>query len=104
MPERYARHYHDLARMASSPFTTKALADSELRERVVAHKAVYFRSAWARYDLAVPATFRLLPPQERLEELEADHRKMVPMFFRTPPPIDEVLATLGQLEARIRSL
>lgn len=104
MPARYARHYHDLARMAAAPVTERALADSTLRERVVAHKSVYFRSGWARYDLAVPTTFRLLPPETRLPELEADHRAMVPMFFSPPPPITDVLATLATLETRIRSL
>jgi hypothetical protein len=61
MPARYARHYHDLARMATEPVTERALADADLRKRVVAHKSVYFRSGWARYDLAEPATFQLLP-------------------------------------------
>lgn len=102
MPARYARHYHDLARMAGVPVAERALADGALRERVVIHKSVYYRSGWARYDLALPATFRLLPPEARLPELEADHRAMVPMFFNPPPPIGEVLATLADLETRIR--
>ena len=104
LPSRYARHYHDLARLAVSPVTERALADAVLRERVVAHKKVYFRSGWARYDLAHPATFRLLPPESRLAELEADHRAMASMFFNPPPPIAEVLKTLDALETRIQSL
>lgn len=102
MPARYARHYHDLARMAADPVADRALADAALRERVVAHKSVYFRSAWARYDLAVPATFRLSPPHSRLPELETDHRSMAQMFFSPPAPISRVLETLAGLEARIR--
>ena len=104
MPARYARHYHDLARMTASPVAGHALADTALRKRVVAHKSVYFRSGWARYDLAVPATFRLLPPAARLSELQKDHHAMVPMFFTPPPHIDDVLATLSHLEIRIRNL
>lgn len=104
MPARYARHYHDLARMAASPVADRALEDAALRQRVVAHKSVYFRSGWARYDLAEPATFRLLPPDARLAELEEDHEAMIPMFFTPPPPIGTVLETLADLESRIRSL
>jgi hypothetical protein len=104
MPSRYARHYHDLARLAKNAVADRALADAALRERVVAHKSVYFRSGWAHYDLASPATFRLIPPESRLAALEADHRAMQPMFFTTPPPILEVLETLATLEARIRRL
>jgi hypothetical protein len=104
MPARYARHYHDLARMATEPVAERALADADLRKRVVAHKSVYFRSGWARYDLADPATFQLLPPAARLPELEADHRAMTQMFFSTFPPIAEVLETLAILQERIRQL
>lgn len=104
MPARYARHYHDLARMATEPVAIRALRDAVLRKRVVAHKSVYFRSSWARYDLADPATFRLLPPAARLPELDADHRAMAQMFFTTPPPIAAVLQTLAILQDRIRQL
>ncbi len=58
----------------------------------------------ARYDLAEPATFRLLPPEARRPELEADHQAMIPMFFTTPPPIKAVLETLAALESRISGL
>lgn len=104
MPARYARYYHDLARMAVQPVAERALADSELRKRVVTHKSVYFRSGWAHYDLAVPATLQLLPPAARLSELEADHQAMTQMFFTPPPSISEVLETLATLQSRIRQL
>lgn len=104
MPARYARHYHDMARLAESAVAARALADVALRERVVAHKAVYFRSGWARYDLARPASFRLIPPDSRIAALKSDHQAMIPMFFNPPPPIDEVLDTIADLETRIRSL
>jgi hypothetical protein len=104
MPARYARHYHDLARLSVSPITDRALADTELRKRVVAHKSVYFRSAWARYDLAEPKTFRLVPPAERHAALEKDDASMREMFFSPPPPVNEVLDLLADLENRIRQL
>ena len=104
MPARYARHYHDMARLAESPVAARALADVALRERVVAHKAVYFRSGWARYDLARPASFRLIPPDSRIAALKSDHQAMIPMFFNPPTPIAEVLNTIADLETRIRSL
>ncbi len=104
IPPRYARHYHDLARLSLTPVTDRALADSELRKRVVTHKSVYFRSAWARYDLALPATFRLVPPKERHAALEKDDASMREMFFSPPPPMSEVLNQLAGLEDRIRQL
>lgn len=104
MPARYARHYHDLARIAQSPVADRALADVALRRRVVAHKRVYFPSAWAHYELALPATFRLLPPPSRVAELNQDHQSMRQMFFSPPPEMADVLNTLARLEERIRAL
>lgn len=104
MPARYARHYHDMARLALSPVAGRALADTELRQRVVAHKTVYFRSAWARYDLAVPQTFRLVPPKGRHAAMEKDDASMREMFFSPPPPMSEVLDVLAHLENRIHQL
>jgi hypothetical protein len=104
MPARYARHYHDLARLAQSSLADMALADVDLRKRVVAHKTVYFRSAWARYDLAEPGTFRIVPPKERLGELERDHESMQQMFFSPPPPLSDVLQMLSALEEKINNL
>lgn len=49
-------------------------------------KSVSFRSARARYDLAVPSTFRLLLPPSRLAELKRDHQAMKQMSFSPPPP------------------
>ncbi len=104
MPQRYARHFHDLARLAQSPIADRALDGSELRQRVVEHKSIYFRSGWAHYDLATPGSFRLVPDEFRLPGLERDHASMEPMFFNSPPPISEVLETLRHLENRINSL
>jgi hypothetical protein len=104
IPGEYARHYHDLARLAVTPIADKALNDAELRKRVVIHKTIYFRSARARYDLAVPGSFRLVPDEGRLPELERDHEAMTQMFFSPPPPFLEVLKTLRLLETRINAL
>lgn len=104
MPERYARHYHDLARMARAEVAETALANDQLRERVVVHKSIYFRSGRARYDLAVPGSFRLVPDQGRIAELERDHEAMKQMFFTPPPSLAEVLGILRELEARINAV
>ncbi len=104
MPTRYARHYHDLARMAVAPVVESALADTDLRKRVVTHKTIYFRSGWARYELAHPGTFRLVPDDNRQAELKRDHEAMKEMFFTEPPALDEVLEVLRDLERRINAL
>ena len=104
MPDRYARHYHDLARMAHSEVALNALLDHQLRNRVVEHKSIYFKSGWANYEFAKPGSFRLVPDEYRLEALEADHQKMEMMYFSESPNLDEVLETLKELEGKINNL
>ncbi|PAW67997.1 MAG: hypothetical protein B9S34_03785 [Opitutia bacterium Tous-C1TDCM] len=100
-PDRFSRHYADLAALALHPMGQRAVTRDDLRARVVEHKQVFFAAAWARYETACPGTFRLVPPQQRLEFLDADYRAMRPMFFREPPSWKDVVAILSELEARI---
>jgi hypothetical protein len=99
---RHSRHYYDMAMLAAAAdVRARALADAALRERVVKHKNEFYYSKWARYDLAVPGTLRLVPPQARLAELRRDYEGMAVMIFGEPPPFDQVMATLADLEREI---
>jgi hypothetical protein len=104
MPSHYSRHYADVAAMASRPETKRALADDALRERVVIWKSRFFARTWARYDLAQPGTFRLVPPSARLAELARDYQEMRDMFLDQPPQFNEVMETLKKLEVRINRI
>jgi hypothetical protein len=90
--------------LAQSPIKDRALADRELLQRVVRHKSTFFYSGWARYDLAVPGTLRLVPPDGRLPELRRDYEATKVMVFGEPPGIDEIMSTLEQLEVEINGL
>jgi hypothetical protein len=76
---------------------------SDLRERVVAHKQVFFASTWASYETAVPGSFRLVPGEARLQMLAQDYRDMREMFFGEPLPWEEIVARLRALEAMINA-
>ena len=102
-PERFSRHYADLAALSLHPVGQQALIRDDLRARVVAHKQVFFASAWASYETARPGSFRLIPSPQRLEFLAQDYQAMQPMFFRPPPSWTEIVATLVRLEAQINA-
>jgi hypothetical protein len=104
MPGRYSRHYADVAAMANRPETERALADDALREGVVGWKSRFFARGWARYDLAVPGTFRLVPPPARVAELARDYQEMLDMFLDAPASFDVILETLHRLEVRINGI
>lgn len=103
MPPRYSRHYADLAELAQSTHALAAVQDGPLRERVVIWKEQFFPRTWARYDLARPGTFRLLPPGKRLAELERDFLEMREMFTGIPPTWSTILHTLRKLEEQINA-
>ncbi len=99
--DRFSRHYSDTAAMATRAEISTALLNNELRQHVADWKSRFFPSSWARYDLARPGTFRLVPPESRGAELERDYLAMRPMFLNEPPPFASVLNTLSKLESRI---
>jgi hypothetical protein len=100
-PVRFSRHYADMAALARHPVAMRAIDQHDLRDRVVAWKGQFFGSSWARYELAMPGSFRLVPPPGRLPELRRDYQAMREMYLSEPLAFDEVLGILAQLEERI---
>lgn len=101
LPGRHSRHYYDMAMLSQSAYGDEATARSDLREAVVSHKSLFFKTPWARYDLAQAPTFKLVPPPERIELLRGDYRRTSEMFFGEAPELNQILATLGRLENQI---
>ena len=59
---------------------------------VVEFKRQFYPSTWARYDLAVPGKFKLLPATEpHLRHLERDYREMQVMLFGERPEFGSIL-------------
>ena len=103
MPDRYARHYADMERLLRHPDAAVMLANYALCERVVEWKSRVFARQWARYDLARPSTFRLLPTDERLAAMARDYAQMRAMFIAEPPGFDGVIARLAEAERTLNA-
>jgi hypothetical protein len=103
MPDRYARHYSDMARLLELPSAASMLADHALCARVVDWKSRVFARQWARYDLAKPRTFRLLPPAARVGPLARDYAQMSAMFLSPAPQFDAVLRMLEAAEQHLNA-
>lgn len=100
-PPRYSRHYYDLARMAASPVKDAALADTAMLAEVVSFKQRFYPRPWARYELAVPGSLRLVPQGLVLAAMAADYRAMAGMIFGAVPSFDDIVARLQDLENEI---
>jgi hypothetical protein len=90
-----------VARLYEAGIGKRALEDLELLHKVAEHQAVFFRSSWSRYEEAVPGSLRLVPPEFRRRELEEDYRKMAEMIFGEPPPLEQILSVLGEIERAV---
>lgn len=97
-PDRYARHYFDMVKLLRHPQAGAFLADTTQCARVVNWKSRVFARGWARYDLAQPGSFRLLPAEARQAALAQDYATMRPMFMSEPPPFAALMQTLAATE------
>ncbi len=97
-PDRYARHYFDMARLLAHADAPRFLADKAQCKRVVDWKSRVFARGWARYDLVQPGSFRLVPPAVRQADLARDYATMRPMFMSEPPRFETLMMELAQAE------
>lgn len=98
MPDRYARHYADMAALLERADGQANLNNDALARHVAEWKSRLFSRAWARYDLAKRGSFRLAPPESRREALRKDYAKMRPMYLTEPPPFEELMKRLAEAE------
>jgi hypothetical protein len=103
MPVRYARHYFDMVKLLQHPQAQQMLANVAQCQRVVNWKSKVFARAWARYDLAAPGTFRLVPPPSRHAALAQDYTRMQPMFMSQPPSFADLLTQLASAESQLNN-
>ncbi len=96
-----SRHHYDLCQLSQQDIGREALDRLDLLERVVVHKRLFFASAWAHYETAVPGSFHLVPPQERMPPLRADYARMREMIFGDAPAWEEIVGGLRELEDRM---
>lgn len=101
--DRFSRHYADFAALWSHPSRAGALARLDLLADVVRHKSRFFASGWASYETARLGSFRLVPPRERIPELNRDYDRMRPMFLSEPPTFDAMRARLDDAERKLNA-
>lgn len=101
VPPRYSRHYYDLYQMINSNVKKNALADLDLLKQVTDFKSKFYRSPTARYDLAKPGTFKLLPSERKCQSLSDDYDRMQEMIFGIIPDFSSIKNALETLEKEI---
>ena len=96
--EGLSRHFYDVYQLAARDIGKEAVKDLDLLARVVAHKRLFFSSAWAHYETAIPGGIHLVPTEGRADSLRADYRLMREMIFGDEPAWEDIIAGLQELE------
>lgn len=105
MPSRYSRHYYDVYRISLTKYKDKAYSNLELLEQVREFKKKFYPVGWAKYDLAKPGLFTLVPSEERIKELRVDFSNMKEMINdNLINSFDDLLFYIKQIEREINNL
>lgn len=105
MPTRYSRHYYDVYKISLTKYKDKAYSNLELLEQVREFKKKFYPVGWAKYDLAKPGLFTLVPSEERIKELRVDFSNMKEMINdNLINSFDDLLFYIKQIEGEINNL
>ena len=105
--DRFARHWHDVARLDEAGFAASAVADRDLANAVARHKTMFFAEKAADrtpvdYAAAVNGGLRLVPGGDGLKALEEDYARMVDdgLLLEDAEPFDALMARCADIAER----
>jgi hypothetical protein len=105
--ERFARHWHDIARLDEAGLADKAFADRGLAQAVARHKSMFFAEKAADrtlidYGEAVDGNLRLVPEGDALKALENDYARMVEdgLLLEDAEPFEALMERCADIAAR----
>jgi hypothetical protein len=105
--DRFARHWHDVARLDEAGLAAAAFADRDLAQAVARHKGMFFAEKAADrssidYMAAVNGGLRLVPAGEALRALEEDYARMVDdgLLLEDAEPFQALMARCADIMTR----
>ncbi|MEO7692109.1 MAG: nucleotidyl transferase AbiEii/AbiGii toxin family protein [Sphingomonas sp.] len=109
--DRFARHWHDVARLDEAGFATSAFADRDLANAVARHKTMFFaEKAFDRsaidYAAAVNGGLKLVPAGDGAKVLEEDYARMVEdgLLLEDAEPFVDLMERCAEIAARANSV
>ena len=105
--ERFARHWHDVARLDETGFAASAFADRDLADAVARHKSMFFAEKAADrtaidYGIAVNGGLHLVPGGKALDVLKDDYGQMVDdgLLLEDAEPFEALMGRCAGLAER----
>lgn len=103
-PSRYSRHFYDIYMIYNSNYFQSVIDDLPLFEEVKAFKSKYYRTSWSNLENCRLSDIRIIPNEERLNDLAEDYKSMSDMFFSDKPSFNEIIKGLHELELFLRNV
>lgn len=108
--DRFARHWHDVARLDEAGFAASAFADRDLANAVARHKTMFFAERASDrtaidYAAAVSGDLRLVPEGDGLKALEEDYARMVDdgLLLEDAEAFEALMARCADISQRANS-
>lgn len=105
--DRFARHWHDVARLDEAGLAASAFADRELANAVARHKGMFFAEKAADgasidYAEAVNGGLQLVPVGDGLRALQEDYDRMVEdgLLLEDAEPFRTLMSRCGDIASR----
>jgi hypothetical protein len=105
--DRFARHWHDVAKLDEAGLAVAAFADRDLAQAVARHKGMFFAEKAADrspidYAAAVSGGLRLVPAGDSLKALKEDYARMVEdgLLLEDAEPFETLMERCADIAAR----
>jgi hypothetical protein len=76
-----SRHLSDLERLMDTDHATLALANLDLYNEIIAHRAAFYRRGHINYTTHAPATINFIPPAGLAAAWQGDYDQMRETMF-----------------------
>ena len=102
---RMSRHLYDLERLMDTIFAKQALEDTDLYERIVEHRSVYYAVGYVDYSKLRPDVIDFIPRKELISDWESDYAEMCDHFiYGNKLSFEQLINRMRELQGRFRNI
>ena len=103
--ERMSRHLYDIGQIMNTPIAEEALQDKALYQSVIDHRRTFIGLRGFNYDTLQPATLRIVPPENIVEEWKKDYEVMQEtMIYGDSLPFSQLIDKIRKLNEQINGM